>query len=129
MGAALRRERVQGKDKGTWREANRRRQLQTATQSGVMPTPQGKTLMPRVSVRYGALSGRPPHESLLWKTTEVPLASGGHTGGRLESAADHVALSNTRPVQVMMPWDWAVCSAGPRSAQPSSIAVACREAD
>ena len=38
----LRRERVQGKGKGKWREANRRRQLQTATQPGVMlnlPTP------------------------------------------------------------------------------------------
>ena len=35
----LRRERVQGKGSGKWREGNRRRQLQTTTQPGVMPTP------------------------------------------------------------------------------------------
>ena len=35
----LRRERVQGKGSNEWREANRRRQLQTATQPGVMPAP------------------------------------------------------------------------------------------
>ena len=35
----LRRERVQGKNKRKWPEANWRRQLQPATHAGVMPTP------------------------------------------------------------------------------------------
>ena len=34
----LRRKRAQGKRKANWREAKRRRRLQTATQPGVMPT-------------------------------------------------------------------------------------------
>ena len=36
--ATLPRERVHGKDKGQWREANRRHQFQSAILSGVMPT-------------------------------------------------------------------------------------------
>ena len=35
----LRRERVQGKGSGKWRQANRRRPLRTAIQPGVMPSP------------------------------------------------------------------------------------------
>ena len=38
MGAAARSERVRGKRSGKWREAHRRRPLQTAARPGVMPT-------------------------------------------------------------------------------------------